>query len=167
MDNEEQTTPESAGFSAVPDEDEMPLGGADPGDDSDAPVELPGAESSWTPPGGHVRAENVTVSQGGAQTIEAGTVSITQGGAGRVTADELSVQQGGVGLARAERLTVQAEASAFAVVADNATIEDGANVFVLIGRNVSGDVRPVLDWRAALALGAGLAFFISLLRRIR
>lgn len=116
---------------------------------------------------GNIRADSVTISQGGAGNIEAGNVSITQGGAGRVTADHLTVNQGGVGLARTERLTIEEGGSAFVVMADTADIGAGANVFMLVARNAGGEVRPVLDWRAAAAFGAGLALALTLLRRIR
>jgi hypothetical protein len=62
---------------------------------------------------------------------------------------------------------VQSEGSAFAVVADSATVDSGASVFMLLSRNVSGDVRPMLDWRSALALGGGAALVMAILRRLR
>jgi hypothetical protein len=167
LDHDQQTR---QGFEPVPDEDDMFVGTADPGDDSDAPVQLDAAEPASSGRAGtaeNVRGDVVTLTQGSAQSIEAATVNISQGGAARVSADEVSVHQGGVAVARAGHLTVQSEASAFAVVADNATVDEGANVFVLISRNVSGAVRPVLDWRSALALGGGAALVMSILRRLR
>ena len=116
-------------------------------------------------PGGDVRAEHVTISQGGAQNIDATTVSITQGGAARVNASEMSVSQGGVALAQVDQLVVNEGGSAFAVMADEATVNEGASVFMLLARSVSGDIRPVLDWRAALALGAAFAVVLRILRR--
>jgi hypothetical protein len=115
-------------------------------------------------PGGDVRAANVSISQGGARDVYASTVSISQGGAGQVRADSLKVSMGGVGMARTQDLTIEQGGSAFAVGADHATVADGGNVFVLLARSVSGDVRPLLDWRAALALGAGFALVRSLFR---
>ena len=175
MDHDQQT---GHGLAAVPDEDGMTAVAADPGDDSDAPIALGDAvagQSAGNEPigenisGGHelVRGNAVTLSQGSAGTVEASTVAISQGGAGRVTADEVSISQGGVGFARADHLTVQPDGSAFAVVTDNATLEPGANVFMLISRTTSGDARPVLDWRSAFALGGGVAMVIALLRRLR
>jgi hypothetical protein len=114
-----------------------------------------------------VRADHVEISQGGANSVEAQTVTITQGGAGQVRADQVSVSQGGIGLARAGRLTLGQGGSAFAVVADEATLESGANIFVVLARTASGDVRPVLDLRSALAIGVGFGFIVSLLRRLR
>ena len=114
-----------------------------------------------------VRADHVEIKQGGANSVEAHTVSITQGGAGQVRADEVSVSQGGVGIARAGKLSLAAGASAFAVLADDATVDGGANVFMLLARSTSGDVRPLIDVRSALAIGAGFGLAVSLLRRLR
>ena len=114
-----------------------------------------------------VRAEHVEIKQGGANSVEARTVSITQGGAGQVRADEVSVSQGGIGMARAGRLSLAEGGSAFAIVADEATLESGANVFMLLARSTSGDVRPLLDLRSALAIGAAFAVVALLLHRLR
>lgn len=120
-----------------------------------------------TPAQDEVRAEHVEINQGGAGSVDAHTVSITQGGAGQVRADEVTVSQGGIGLARTGRLSLGQGASAFAVLADDATIESGANVFMLLARNSSGNVRPLLDLRSALAIGAGFGLVVALLRRLR
>jgi len=79
----------------------------------------------------------------------------------------MSIEQGGVGLARVKNLTLGAGSSAFAVVADQATVEEGSNTFLVVSRSFSGDVRPTIDWRGALAFGAALGFVLSLLRRRR
>jgi hypothetical protein len=94
-------------------------------------------------------------------------VTINQGGAAQVRADELTIHQGGVALARTEQLTLDEGGTAFAVVANKATFNGDSSVFMLIAGNSSGDVRPVLDWRAAAAFGAGFALVLTLLRRLR
>jgi hypothetical protein len=178
-DNEEQASGPAADADVTPEvaqaQGEVPYsdaGGDDldaAGDDSDAPVELddqPGLMAALSH-NGTVRAEHVTISQAGANSVEAQTVSISQGGAGQIRAGELTISQGGVALARTESLTVDEGGSAFAVMTDSATVEEGGNVFLLIARSVSGDVSPVLDWRAALAMGAGFGLFVTLLRRWR
>jgi hypothetical protein len=142
---------------ATPAEDTAEL--ADPGDDSDAPVQLDDD--------GIMRGENVNLSQGGVKSIEATNVTFSQGGAGQVRAEQMSMEQGGVGLARVENLTLGSGASAFAVVADQATVEEGSNTFLVIAKTLSGDVRPTVDWRGAMAFGAGLGLVLSILRRIR
>ena len=160
-------------------EDELSPGtGAD--DDSDAPVRLDenghhheagihhqnGHLQAGMLEGGDVRAENVTLSQGGARDIEATTVSITQGGAAPVRAQQMSLSQGGVAVARTENLTVGEGGSAFAVLSDQATINEGGNVLLLVAGEVSGDARPVLDWRAAVAFSVGLVVAWRLVRRV-
>lgn len=134
-------------------------------DDSDAPVV---ADAAATPQmDAHIRADHVTLSQGGAQTIEAQSVKLSQGGAGQVRADEMTVEQGGVGLARVGNLKLGSGASAFAVLADEATVEEGSTTFLVVSRSLNGDVRPTIDWRTALAFGAGLGLALSILRRLR
>lgn len=143
-------------------------------DDSDAPVSFEDTshahQNGQLPDGmdtsGDVRAENVTITQGGARDIVATTVSITQGGAAQVRADHMNLSQGGVALAKTGDLTVADGGSAFAVLSDHATVNEGGNVLVLLAGEVSGDARPLLDWRSALALGAGLVVAWRLVRRI-
>ena len=152
--------------------DDQPRAASD--DDSDAPVRLDetnaGALNGHRPDGmnadGDVRAENVTLTQGGARDIQAMTVSITQGGAAQVHAEQMSLSQGGAAIVRAQNFNVNEGGSAFAVVSDHATINEGGNVLVLVAGQVSGDGRPLLDWRSALALAAGLVISWRLVRRI-
>lgn len=114
-----------------------------------------------------IDATSVSITQGGARDIEATTVTINQGGAARIRADELSISQGGVALARTEHLTIQDGGNAFLVVADKAALDPETSVFLLVAGSTTGDVRPVMDWRAAAAFGAGFAFVLGLLRRLR
>lgn len=141
---------------------------ADPGDDSDAPIEL--GDASPAAPGAlpeHVRGETVNLKQGGVQTIDASTVTITQGGAGRVNSDTMTLDQSGVAIARTNTLTLGSGASAFAIVANQATVEKGANAFILVSRSFEGDVQPTIDWRTALGFGAGLGLVLAIIRRLR
>lgn len=143
-------------------------------DDSDAPVSFEDTrhahQDGHLPEGmdasGDVRAENVTLTQGGARDINATTVSITQGGAAQVRAEQMNLSQGGVALAKTDSLTVAEGGSALAVLSDHATVNEGGTVLVLLAGEVSGDARPLLDWRSALALGAGLVIAWRLVRRI-
>ena len=113
-----------------------------------------------------VRADHVEISQAGAQSVDADSVSITQGGAGQVNAQQVTVSQGGIGLARAGKVELNEGSSAFALIADEARVDAGANVLLLVAREASGDVRPLLDLPTALAIGAGFGLAISLLRRL-
>jgi hypothetical protein len=137
--------------------------------DADAGEDISDADNVEITNGGarDIDATTVNITQGGARDIEATTVTINQGGAGRVSAEQLTVSQGGVGLARAEQLTLQEGGNAFAVVADKAHFDAETSVFLLISGSTSGEVKPVLDWRAALAIGAGFALVLSAMRRLR
>lgn len=132
-------------------------------DDSDAPVRLdepvPGLDAH-----GDLHAPSVSISQGGARDVYAEQVEISQGGAGRVQADSVSVSLGGIAVARTDSLTLKEGSAAFAVSADSVTVEPGGRAFLVLARSASGDAR-VLDIRSALAIGAGLAIFLRLLRR--
>ena len=44
------------------------------------------------------------------------------------------------------------------LIAQEVTINRPTGVLVMIAQRVSGDVRPVLDWRGALAAGAAFAW---------
>ncbi|MEP7360775.1 MAG: hypothetical protein ABI744_04270 [Chloroflexota bacterium] len=147
-------------------------------DDSDAPVDLGDSSKEFglgnagahlrdgMDANGDVRAENVTLSQGGARDIQATTVSITQGGAAQVHADQMSLSQGGAAIVHADSFTLNDGGTAFAVMADQATVNEGSNVLLLIAGEVNGDARPLLDWRSALALAGGLVIAWRLIRRI-
>ena len=113
-----------------------------------------------------VRADHVEISQAGAQSVDAETVSISQGGAAQVRAQQVTISQGGIGLARAGKVELNEGSSAFALIADEARVDAGANVLLLVAREASGDVRPLLDLPTALAIGAGFGLAISLLRRL-
>jgi hypothetical protein len=110
-------------------------------------------------------------------------VDVRFGGIGRLDAEEVFVQWGGIGAARADRVGVEfgsvgaslagelriTQGMASGVVAREATLEQSlvrtliaqrvtvarpTGVLVMIAQHVSGDVRPVIDWRGALAFGA-------------
>jgi hypothetical protein len=61
--------------------------------------------------------------------------------------------------ARVERAYVQT------MIAGEVRAERQVGVLVLLARRVEGDIRPVLDWRGAIALGAAFALVRSLFRR--
>lgn len=140
------------------DADSQPVTPSD--DDSDAPVRLDETHSHATGNG------HLPEGMDAAGNVNAQTVNITQGGAAQVHAEQMSVSQGGVAVARTGTLNVNEGGSAFAVVSDKATINEGGNVLVLVASEVSGDAKPLLDWRSALALAAGLVIAWRVVRRI-
>jgi len=139
-------------------------------DDSDAPVELEPSGNGHMPDGmdanGDIRAQNVNLNQGGARDIQATTVSIMQGGAAQVHAEQMTLSQGGAAIVHADNFTLNEGGTAFAVMSDQANVNEGSNVMLLVAGEVHGDARPLLDWRSALALAAGLVVAWRLIRRI-
>jgi hypothetical protein len=105
-------------------------------DDSDAPVQLDGHMPEGMDASGDIHAENVNLSQGGAAIVHADNFTLNEGG------------------------------TAFAVMSDQANVNEGSNVLLLVAGEVHGDARPLLDWRSALALAGGLVIAWRLLRRI-
>jgi hypothetical protein len=136
------------------------------------------------------------IERGGIDEATADTVEVRMGGIGRVDAEEVSVQWGGIGLARAESVRVElgslaaslagevrlTQGVAGTVVARDAMLEQSyvrtliaqrvtvnrpTGVMVMIAQSVSGDVRPLLDWRGAVAAGAAFGLFAGLARTLR
>jgi hypothetical protein len=144
-----------------------------------------------------VEATTVTVAQGGIGSADARTIDVRQGGIGRANATDIAVSSGSIGFARGERVSIEMGALGAAVgddirvtqsmagfvgaqgdatvdqslvstlVADRVTFRQPSAVLVLIARQVDGTVRPLLDWRGALAAGAVAGLVIGLLRRGR
>lgn len=136
------------------------------------------------------------IERGGIAEATAGSVDVRLGGIGRLDAEEVFVQWGGIGAARADRVGVEfgsvgaslagelrvTQGMASSVVAREATLEQSlvrtliaqrvtvarpTGVLVMIAQHVSGDVRPVVDWRGALAFGAGLGVIALAWRALR
>ena len=146
---------------------------------------------------GSVEATTVTVTQGGIGSADARTIDVRQGGIGRASATDIAVSAGSIGFARGERVSIEMGAIGAAVgdenrvtqsmagfvaaqgdatvdqslvstlIADRVTIRQPSAVLVLIARQVDGTVRPLLDWRGAIAAGAVAGLVIGLLRRGR
>jgi len=142
---------------------------------------------------GEVEAETVTVTRGGIAAASAEDITVSNGGIGRAEADDIAVRIGGIGFAKGERISVELGAVGVAlgsdvsitqgyartvlarnavihtggartIVAGNVSLEGKSRIFILLARKVEGDVKTILDWRGALALGAGLAVAAGLLR---
>ncbi len=87
---------------------------------------------------GATRADTVGVEFGAIGAAFAGEVRVTQGFAGSIIAREATLEQG---IARN-------------VIAQRVTINRPSAIGILIAQHVHGDVRPILEWRGALAAGA-------------
>jgi hypothetical protein len=141
-----------------------------------------------------VEATTVSITQGGIGNADAHAIDVHQGGIGRASATDIAVSGGAIGVARGERVSVEMGAiggafggevrvtqsmSGYVVaqgaatvdqsfvntlIADRVTIRQPSAVIVLIARQVDGSVRPLLDWRGALAAGAVAGLVMGLLR---
>ena len=156
------------------------------------PADLGAAPETGSP----VRATVIRVERGGIAEATAGAVDVRMGGIGRLDAEEVFVQWGGIGAARADRASVElgslgaalagelrvTQGIAGTVAARDATIDQSlvrtliaqrvtitrpTGVLVMIAQHVSGDVRPLLDWRGALAAGAAFGLVSSVIRALR
>jgi hypothetical protein len=124
---------------------------------------------------------DITVERGGLGRVHAHEVVVSRGGIGAARAEKISVELGGIGAAMAREIRLS-QGVAQAVVAGNARFEQafvrsvlagrvemgqGALAGVVIAGRVDGQVRTLLDWRGALALGSvlGLAWALLRLRR--
>ena len=116
---------------------------------------------------GSARADEVIVSQGALGGARARTVAIEKSVLGGAIAGDIRVKQGFVQSAVAREITIE-QGGARAVVANHVTFGPQSGALVVIARTVDGDGRALLrlDWRGALALGAGLAVVSAALRRL-
>jgi hypothetical protein len=136
------------------------------------------------------------IERGGIAEAAAGRVEVRLGGIGALDAEDVFVEWGGVGAAKADRLGVEfgsigvalasearvSQGVAGSIAAREVTLEQGfvrtmfaqrvvinrpSAVLVMIAQHVSGDVRPLLDWRGALAAGAAIGLVAGLFRIAR
>jgi len=91
------------------------------------------------------------VEWGGVGPVAAGEVRVTQGLVGNVLAREATIDQGFVRTLVAQRVTVARPSAALVVLA----------------ARVDGEVRALLDWRGALALGLGVGIVTAISRALR
>lgn len=129
-------------------------------------------------PGDVVRATNVTITRGGAGRVEATDVAVSQGGIGAARADRIFVELGGLGAAMGGDVSVTQgylgptlardvrldQAFARTVVAGNVSFGPRSGAFLVVAGRVDGSLRPVLDWRGGLALGAAFGLVAGLVR---
>jgi hypothetical protein len=130
---------------------------------------------------GEATADSVEVRMGGIGRVDAEDVYVQWGGIGAGRADTMSVEFGSVGAAAAGELRVT-QGVVSNVIAREATVEQGfvrtliaqhvtfsrpSAVLVLIAGRVTGDVRPLIDWRGALAAGLALGLVGAVARALR
>lgn len=129
---------------------------------------------------GEASADKVEVKVGGIGTLVAKDVFVEWGGVGAVRTERLGVEFGSVGAALAGEARIT-QGYAGAMVARDATIEQGlvrtliaqnvtvnrpSGALVMIAQRVSGDVRVLIDWRGALAIGLVFGVVSALVRAL-
>lgn len=150
------------------------------------PVEMEvsaAAQADDAPPGidedgSWIEADAVEVHQGAIGRVDATDVAVTQGVVGAARADRVSVEMGVLGAAMGREVSVS-QGAAGTVLAQNARVEQAfvrtlvaqhvdihrpSLVGFLVAQSVSGDVRVLMDWRGALALGGALGVLGGLFR---
>ncbi len=139
-------------------------------------------------------AGSISITQGGISTATAEAIDIQQGGIGRAMASDIAVSDGGIGLARGTTVSVDRGFIGASLGGETRVVQSMANlvgsqdtivdqslvvglfgvtvtirqpsaIAVLIAGRVEGTVRPILDWRGALAFGAAFAIVARILRR--
>jgi len=115
---------------------------------------------------GKVNAEDVYVQWGGIGNGRATTMSVELGSVGLALAGELHVTQGMVSNVAAREATVE-QSFVRTLIAQHVTFSRPSGVLLLIAGRVDGDVRPVLDWRGALAAGLALGLVGALVKGVR
>jgi hypothetical protein len=148
--------------------------GADADAESDAGPAIE-EDGSW------IQADAVEVRQGAIGRVDATEVAVTQGAIGAARADRISVQMGALGAAMGREISIS-QGGAGSILAGNARVDQAfvrtlvaqhveihrpSAVLFLIAQRVSGDIRPLLDWRGALAFGAAVGIIAGLVRRGR
>jgi large exoprotein involved in heme utilization and adhesion len=140
------------------------------------------------------KANRVDIRQGGINQVEATEVNVRQGGISRLVAKDVAVSQGGIAIARADRVSVEMggvaialagearvsqsfvralfardariqQGGAWNVLAGRVTFERSSFAGVVIARRVEGNVKTLLDWRGALALGGVIGVVLAVVRR--
>jgi len=129
---------------------------------------------------GEVTADEVQVQMGGIGALQAERVDVTLGGIGAARADTIAVRFGSIGASLANEVHVS-QGAAGGIVARHAHVEQSlvrtlvakdvhfarpSAVLVLLAARVGGDVRALIDWRAALAFGAAFGLVAGLAGRL-
>lgn len=127
-----------------------------------------------------VRAEQVTITQGGAAMVEADSVEVTQGGIQAAQTKQLSISQGGAmvvetesadltmsgaGVVSADKVELNS-AGAGVAIADTLVADDKSTIGFLFAGTIEGQPNVRIDARAAAAFGAGLGLTLFVLRRV-
>ena len=122
-----------------------------------------------------IQADEVALQQSAAGDVRANSVSAYQSIAATVDAEEVLSQKTAFGFVQAEKASVNGYTAA--VVARSAEVHygmtglvigneihaEGARAILLVGRNLSGNVTPLMDARSALIAGLTGGLFAGLM----
>lgn len=110
---------------------------------------------------GRVDATDVVVIKGAIGAARGERVSVEMGALGAAMGGEVTVSQGYAGTILTQKATVE-QAFVRTMIAQNVEVRRPSAILFLIAQRVSGDVRVLLDWRGALALGAAFGLLAGL-----
>ena len=111
-----------------------------------------------------VEAESLEITQGGVQAAQTGSLTITQGGAMMVEADTADLSMSGAGLVSADKVDMKSAGAAVAI-ADTLVADEKTTIGFLFAGTIEGEPRVRVDARVAAAFGAGLGVALFVLRR--
>jgi hypothetical protein len=143
---------------------------------------------------GDVDVDVLNLTGGGINNARANQIDVRQGGIGRVQATDVAVSMGGIGIARGDRVSAEMSGVGIALAGDarvsqsfvrslfardvrldqsavwsvfggHVTFERRSIAGVVIARRVEGDVKPLLDWRGALAFAGIVSVVLAMVRR--
>lgn len=127
-----------------------------------------------------VRAEHVTITQGGAALVSANTVEVTQGGIQAAETKHLKISQGGAmvvetetadltmsgtAVLNADTARLQASGAGIAIT-DTLQADSNSTIGFLLAGTIEGEPKVRVDARSAAAFGAALAVTLFILRRL-
>ncbi len=115
---------------------------------------------------GRLDARDVAVSKGAVGGVRADRVSVEMGVLGGALAGEANVSQALVGTVIGREVRVE-QSIVRTLIAGEVRVDRPTGVIVMIAGRVAGDVRTLLDWRAALAFGAAFGVVVALAGRRR
>ncbi|HXX60227.1 MAG TPA: hypothetical protein VEI48_02935 [Candidatus Sulfotelmatobacter sp.] len=103
------------------------------------------------------------VGQASLASLTADRAEVSQGAIAHAQVQDLAVRQGAVALVESSAHVRLEQSAVGAVMGDAVEISAGSLALVVVAGEVHGDVRPIVDWRGALALGLGLGLVRLLL----
>lgn len=107
--------------------------------------------------------ETTTLDHVSLDDLTAERAEITQGAIAHARVKDLLVRQGAVALVESSGQVRLDQSAAGAVVGDQVELGPGSIALLVVAREVHGDVKPLMDWRGALAFGAAFALVRILL----